>query len=85
MYGFCNLLLLVCCNYFIRKSRIISNLKLHLCASCFLKNLFFFRVKICIVHFFLDDVIMVDHVFTFKTDLEQCSQQGFCKRCSCVS
>ena len=68
MCSFCNLVLSFCCNDFICESRIVSSPNLVLYFSCFCKkNLFFFRIKICIVHA-SSDITMVDHVFTFKAD-----------------
>ena len=60
IYSLCNLLLSFCRNYFICESRIVSspNLILYL-GCCFAKNLFFFRIKICILHA-STDVTMVD-------------------------
>ena len=42
MRSFCNLLLLFCCNYFIRKSKIASNSELLLYLGYFCKKIFFF-------------------------------------------
>ena len=69
MYSFCNLLLSFCCNYFIRESRITLNLNLVLYPGCFCKKTFLSSLDLyrtCHIY----DVIIVDHMFTFKTDLK---------------
>ena len=43
----CNLLLLFCSDYFIRKSRFVSSLNLFLYFGCFFRKELFFRIKIC--------------------------------------
>ena len=56
--------------------RLFVNLELSRIYTCFYisivfaKNVFFFRIQLCIVTRPLYDVTMVDHMFAFKTDLE---------------
>ena len=64
MYSCCYLLLLLCCDYFIRKSD-LSRVQLVIYLGCFSQKIFFFRIHICSAHA-SSDVIMVDHAFMFK-------------------
>ena len=65
MYSFCNLLLLFCHDYFMRKSDCLKSKFDFDTSAVVCKRPFFFRIKICNAHasFY---VTMVDHVLSFR-------------------